>query len=75
MFAMDSKQFVKHLHNSDYGDKALWLTIAKRCLVNNDIQSAVYCAAKVGLVLLELQIYLILCFVTDERCTPCSKFK
>lgn len=75
MFAMDSKQFVKHLHNCDYGDKALWLTIAKRCLVDNDIQSAVYCAAKVGLVLLELQVYLILCFVTDERCTPCSKFK
>lgn len=47
MFALDFKEFVKHLHNSDYGDKALWLTIAKRSLAANDIQSAIYCAAKV----------------------------
>lgn len=47
MFALDSKQFVKMLHNSDYGEKALWLAIAKRCLAANDIESAIYCAAKV----------------------------
>ena len=48
MFQLDRKKFVKQLHQCQFDDKNMWMTLAKRCLHQGDIESAIYCAAKNG---------------------------
>lgn len=54
IFSLETSQFVNELRNSetwhshDYAKSTVWLIMAKRCLAQSDIDSAIYCAAKMG---------------------------
>lgn len=48
LLSMDYKKFVENLYCLEFEKQQIWLTFAKRCFRENDIQTAIFCVSKSG---------------------------